>query len=247
MTFGLPIVDSSQRVTDNFIRQARNGLNANPAAWGRYFATGGSVEYRHRQENAPLARFGVRVLPIARRTRNVEGPERLGALDGRAVAEDLLSSFDADYLAAHGGRFLVFLDVESELPLSEEYYRGWSNTLATAGIQRSAGRVTFLPSVYASVGDSTTWSAVAAAAESDTPCHGAWVARWVEGGCSRRPEWDADFVQPAVQLPCDILLWQFAANCVEGAIDVNQTNPSSELSSMLLAGLIPPPVERLPR
>jgi hypothetical protein len=97
-----------------------------------------------------------------------------------------------------------------------------------------------LPCVYARQGDEATWQSVAQAAAQGVGCHGAWVARYYNPGCAMT-DWDDAVVTPAVSLPCPILLWQYAENCCDGAIDCSQTNPGLDIQSALLDRLVLPP------
>jgi hypothetical protein len=137
MAAGMPGADSSTLVTSqiggrNLIELATEALGAKPVVWGRYFtsvATTGVVEYRHLKENQPLRTDGIRVLPIARQTKRVNGSVADGSADATANAEDLILTFGADYLASQGGQVFMFLDVESTPSLSVAYYQGWAGTL----------------------------------------------------------------------------------------------------------------------
>jgi hypothetical protein len=113
---------------------ATETLGEKPTFWGRYFtsaATTGVVEYRHLKEGRLLRERDIRVLPIARQTKRVAGTSVQGAADAKLNAKDVLLTFGADYLKSLGGKFLMFLDVESTPPLALSYYKGWANTLAT--------------------------------------------------------------------------------------------------------------------
>jgi hypothetical protein len=69
-----------------------------------------------------------------------------------------------------------------------------------------------------------------------------WVARYPLPGCQPLPEWNVAKVVPTVPLPCPILAWQYAANCLGGGgIDCSVTNPNIDLQNDLLAHLILPP------
>jgi hypothetical protein len=110
MAVGVPGADSSNLVTSqiggqNLIDLATNVFGRPPVVWGRYFtsvASTGVVEYRHLQENQALRSSGMRVLPIARQTKRVNGSVVDGSADAMANAEDLILTFGADYLASQG-------------------------------------------------------------------------------------------------------------------------------------------------
>ena len=55
-------------------------------------------------------------------------------------------------------------------------------------------------------------------------------------------DWNSSAVIPNVKLPCDVLIWQYAENCCNGAIDSNQTNPDIDVQVELLSKLVLPPV-----
>ena len=120
MAKGKAGADSSVPVTNqigdkDLIHIATEVFGQMPAFWGRYFtsaSTSGNVEYRHLKENLMLNQNGIRVLPIARQTRNVNGTQASGSADAEVNVEDLITTFGQDYLESLGGRFLMFLDVE---------------------------------------------------------------------------------------------------------------------------------------
>jgi hypothetical protein len=245
MVRGLPGADSSTPVTSEMIASAASLLGAAPAFWGRYFTsvtTSGTVEYRHAQENAPLNQAGVRLLPIARQTGNVNGNVDRGVADGVANARDFIATFTSSLLAAQGGEFLMFLDVEGSPGLSQDYFAGWAQGLAQEAQAASGGTVQITPAVYGAHSDGGTWSALADAMAAGVECHGAWVARFHSGNCAMG-DWDANIVTPSspVPFPCPILAWQYAEECLEGRIDCSQTNPNVDVESQLLAFLVLPP------
>src|SRR5262245_45386197 len=104
MAKGKPGADSSVIVTNqiggkDLIALATELYGEAPVFWGRYFtstSTGGSVEYRHLKENQPLRDSSIRVLPIARQTKNVNGTQSDGSADAENNADDLLATFGAD-------------------------------------------------------------------------------------------------------------------------------------------------------
>lgn len=243
MAFGIPGVDSSSPVTSELIGQASGQFGAAPAFWGRYFTsptTGGSVEYRHAAENGPLNAAGIRVLPVARQTGRVGGTAADGAQDAALNAADFLGTFGSAVLAAQGGVFLMFLDVEGAPSLSADYYTGWAQGLASAG-NAAAGSVTLRPCLYAAQGDAATWAALAQAMAAGAACAGVWVARYLDSGCEQIPAWDDEFVTPAGGVPSTILAWQYAGNCNGGALDLSQTNPGIDGQGLLLNLLVLPP------
>ena len=102
MTKGMPGADSSTLVTSqiggrNLIDLATEVFGTTPVLWGRYFtsvSTTGVVEYRHLKENQILRANNIRILPIARQTKNVNGTVADGSADATANVEDLIETFD---------------------------------------------------------------------------------------------------------------------------------------------------------
>jgi hypothetical protein len=245
MARGIPAADSSTPVSAEMIESAASLLGATPVFWGRYFtsvSTPGTVEYRHALENAPLSQAGVRLLPIARQTPNVNGSLDRGIVDGVANARDFIATFTSGVLASQGGQFLMFLDVEGSPSLSQDYFTGWAQGLAQEAQAASGGSVRIMPCVYGPQSDVETWSALAGAMSAGVECHGAWIARFRTGKCTMG-EWDANIVTPVAPtpFPCPILAWQYAANCLEGRIDCSQTNPDIDVEAQLLDFLVLPP------
>ncbi|MBV9653255.1 MAG: hypothetical protein JOZ42_01695 [Acetobacteraceae bacterium] len=216
-----------------------------PLLWGRYFtstASSGTVEYRHLRENQPLRDRGIRVLPIARQTKRVDGSQAEGSEDAQQNADDLIATFTADYLASQGDSFLMFLDVEGAPPLSMAYYLGWATTLLSHSRVSTDGRVSLLPCVYGVQSDNQTWNSVKSACDRGATCAGAWIARWRVHGCNPQLDFDMSIVSPAVQLPCKILLWQYSDDCHGGdGFDCDQINPSIDLDADLVSRCILPP------
>ena len=132
MSKGRAGADSSDLVTSQIggktlVDLATETLGEKPAFWGRYFtsaASTGVVEYRHLKEGQLLREKDIRVLPIARQTKRVHGTTAQGTVDAKLNAKDVLLTFGTDYLKSLGGKFLMFLDVESTPPLSLAYYLG---------------------------------------------------------------------------------------------------------------------------
>jgi hypothetical protein len=55
------------------------------------------------------------------------------------------------------------------------------------------------------------------------------------------PNWDAPFDTPAVPLPCPILLWQFAIDCLTAdGIDFDMVNPDPAATALLDRLILPP-------
>jgi hypothetical protein len=250
MATGRPGADSSALVTTQvqgkaLVQLATDLFGQAPAFWGRYFtstSTSGNVEYRHLKENPILRQNGIRVLPIARQTRNVNGTQAQGSIDAEANSEDLIATFGQEYLASQGGQFLMFLDAEGSPSLSTAYFSGWAQTLTGHSADITGGNVKILPCVYATRSDTTTWQAVADCADEGILCCGAWIARWLHDGCVAPDDWDDAKVKPSVQLPCNVLVWQYSDDCWGGGgFDCDEANPSIDVDQELLSKLILPP------
>lgn len=245
MTSGMPGADSINPVTASLIQAATSLYGTTPVFWGRYFTsvtTGGIAEYHHATENPPLNAAGVRLLPVARQTKHVNGDAALGLTDGIANAQDFISTFGVAALAAQGGVFYMFLDVESTPPLSQDYYTGWVQGLAQESQSLSNGQVQLLPCVYGTRSDVVTWAVVQAAMAAGVPCRGAWIARYFSG-TSTLGNWDDAIVTPESPkpFPCPILAWQYSDSGVGGQIDCSQTNPGLDIQATLLNFLVLPP------
>ena len=250
MATGSPGADSSTPVTTvlegkTLIALAQELYGSTPTFWGRYFtsvSTTGVVEYRHLKENQILVDNNIRVLPLARQTKRVDGTMADGGADATANVEDVIGTFGQDYLASQGGEFFMFLDVEGSPSLSLSYYSGWAQTLIWHSSDLTGGAVQVLPCVYATWGDNATWQAIASAGSQGIDCRGVWVARWVQRGCTNLVDWNDATVTPTVALPCQVLIWQYSDDC-HGAtgFDCDEVNPNIDLNNDLLNQLILPP------
>src|SRR5258708_2252728 len=137
MAIGSPGADSSNLVTrlidgKPMVDVAAELFGRMPVLWGRYFtsvATSGLVEYRARRENQALRDRNIRVLPIARQTKHVDGTQADGSADAQLNAEALIKPFAPTYLHSHAGSFLLFLTLHDTPSLSTDYYIGWARTL----------------------------------------------------------------------------------------------------------------------
>jgi len=245
MARGLPGTDSSIQVTAQLVQAAINFFGETPKFWGRYFKSptgGSSAEYRHKVEDPILAGAGIKVLPIAQQTNHVNRDRAQGAADAKLNVSDFLLTFPQDHLVEQGGQFFMFLDVEGNPPLSVDYYTGWAQTLIDFSGSESNNGVTLLPCVYAPQLNTTTWHALVAATGNGVPCHGAWVARYPHDRSCVIRDFDPNFAIPSVQLPFDVLIWQYDEECLNGRIDLDQTNPEiDDIDTALLNQLILPP------
>jgi hypothetical protein len=246
MPQGQPGADSSVPVTPDLIQQATTLFGAQPVFWGRYFTstnTTGTVEYRHATENSVLNASGIRLLPIARQTNRVGLSIDEGHADGVANAKDFISTFGLSMLVPQGGIFYMFLDVERVPSLSTAYYTGWVQGLADESADISQGSVQILPCIYCGQASATSWRALQAATASGVPCKGIWIARYYSGSC-QRADWNDAIVTPKQPspFPWPIFAWQYAEECLNGAIDASQTNPSLDIQNQLLPYLVLPSV-----
>lgn len=250
MAKGKAGADSSVLVTTQLqgttlIQLATDLFGQTPSFWGRYFtsaSTSGAVEYRHLKENQILRQNGIRVLPVARQTKNVNGTQAQGSSDAEANAEDFIATFGQEYLASQGAEFLMFLDVEGSPSLASSYFMGWAQTLSAHSLEFTHGTVKILPCVYATRADDPTWQAVADCAQQGVLCSGAWIARWVQHGCAALPDWQDSIVSPNVELPCKVLVWQYSDDCWGGGgFDCDQANPNIDVDQEFLSKLVLPP------
>jgi hypothetical protein len=243
---GIAGADSTSPVTQKLIDSAIDVLASAPKFWGRYFKGAGNTnpaQYQAGRENPVLERAKVRVLPIARQTNNVGGSGRDGDREGRQNAQAIVEAFGHQYLGSLNNNPLVFLDVEQTVPLSAEYYLGWSQALTDEGRKLSNDAVSLTPALYASYGSKQTWRALSASIGRGAICGGVWVARYVvSDGCAPMPVWSEERVRP-LGLPEEVpvLAWQYAQNCKD--IDCNQANP--RFQDQLMDQLILPPETRV--
>ena len=241
--------DTLVPVTEDIVSMVRGHLGATPLFWGRYFKRPGfAQDYQPQIENAVFNAHQIRLLPIARQTNRVAGTASDGATDALLNVDAFTTSLGMDYLAGIGGEMLMFLDVEGTSDqnpnLSVDYWIGWSGALVAHSQRVSGGRFAIIPAVYCRQNQNPTWNAIVTAGQLGFPCAGAWVFRMRTGACTRPvPTWDAPFNTPAVPLPCPIMAWQFAIDCLfEGGVDFDMINPDPGVASALLNRLVFPPV-----
>lgn len=223
-------------------------LKTTPVFWGRYFKRPGfGQDYQPAAEDAILNAHHIRLLPIARQTNRVAGSASDGAADAILNVDAFVESLQIEKLAAIGGELLMFLDVEGTSernpPLSVDYWIGWSGGLIAQSRRVSGRRFTLVPGIYCRQNQNATWDAIVRAASLGFPCAGAWVFRARTGACTKAiPTWDAPFNTPAVKLPCPIMAWQFAIDCLfEGGADFDMVNPDPTIESAFLNRLVVPP------
>jgi hypothetical protein len=235
-------------VTVALVSKVRDRFGSTPRFWGRYFKKPGfAQDYQPAIENDVFVRNEIRLLPIARQTGRVAGTATDGAEDALLNVAAFTKSLGVDPLAAVGGELLMFLDVEGTSAknpnLSVDYWIGWSAALIAQSRRVSGGRFTIVPGVYCRQNQSSTWSAIARAHDLGFPCTGAWVFRMHNHACTNPiPAWEPAFNTPAVGLPCPVMLWQFAIEClIADGVDFNMVNPDPAIASALLNRLVFPP------
>jgi hypothetical protein len=216
--------------------------------WGRYFKRPGfEQDYQPAAENRVFNAHHIRLLPIARQTNRVAGTASDGATDAILNVDAFVKSLEMENLAAIGGEFLMFLDVEGTSDrnpnLSIDYWIGWSAALVAHSRRVSDRRFTIVPGIYCRQNQNVTWDAIVRGDALGFPCTGAWVFRSRTSACTKPiPSWDAPFNTPAVRLPCPIMIWQFAIDCLfEGGVDFDMVNPDPSIESALMNRLIIPP------
>lgn len=237
---GIAGVDTLDKVDSSTkIQEAAKLMGASPRFWGRYFrGNTKDGEYLHEKENKPLDDAIIRVLPISRQTKKVDGTYQDGMDIGTSHAKDVLDTFDEDYLASQGDGFYFFLDVEGvdgQPSLSKEFYLGWSNAVVNA-----SSKVKLLPCVYTSAKqDPTSKLNLSAAMKEGAQCHGLWVANY-----DSQPQispWNREKAKSATAVPCKVLLRQYIGDIDDGTYDFNQINPFLDNPELVLQRLILPP------
>lgn len=240
--------DTLVPVTNDLVNLVRERFGTAPLFWGRYFKRPGfAQDYQPQQENPVFYANRIRLLPIARQTNRVAGTATEGAEDAMLNAEAFIKGLGLEYVASVGGELLMFLDVEGTSDknpnLSVDYWIGWSGALVEQSRRLTGGRTTLIPAVYCRQNQNPTWDAIARADDLGFPCAGAWVFRMRTGACTKPiPAWDPAFNTPGVPLPCPIMIWQFAIDClVEAGIDFDMINPDPAVATALLNRLLLPP------
>ena len=240
--------DTLVPISQNILDSVKQRFGAMPLMWGRYFKRPDFAEdYQPAAENPILAANNIRLLPIARQTARVAGSASDGAIDAALNVDAYTKALGIDYLAGIGGEMLMFLDIEgtsAQNPnLSLDYWIGWSTALVARSRDASGGHFTVVPAVYCRQNQAPTWTAVADAARLGYRCVGAWVFRTRTDACNKPiPNWDAPFNTPAVPLPCPVMIWQFAIDCLfEGGVDFDMINPDPGIATALLNRLVLPP------
>jgi hypothetical protein len=223
-------------------------LGRPPQFWARYFYAPGQVNTSGRRdthysaaENAMLRANAIRVLPIARQTTHV-ATVSTAADDARQNAAAIFEVFPAQYLSGADPDVLIFLDVEQDNPMTEDYYTAWSKTIIAEAARVSNGRVRFHPGVYGSQGDDQTWTELSRAMNNGAVCDGVWIARYYYNSPSPRT-WNDHLTNPKVPLLCPILSWQYWESPDRAPEELNfDTNLASPTHfDILIDRLIMPP------
>lgn len=240
--------DTLVPVTQNLVNLMRNRYGgATPLFWGRYFKKPDFAEdFQPESERAVFRENNIQLLPIARQTARVAGTATEGAEDAILNVDAYVQSLGNDHLASIGGEMIMFLDVEGTSDanpnLSLDYWIGWSSALVNYSHKRSGRRYTIVPGVYCRQNQPTTWQAIARADQLGHPCAGAWVFRMRSGACTAPiGTWDPTFLMPKVALPCPVMIWQFAIDCLfEGGVDFDMLNPDAAVNNALRNRLVVP-------
>lgn len=245
---GILGADSLVPVSDSLVTMVSNRFGGAPRFWGRYFKRPGfAQDYQPQLENAVFNASQMQLLPIARQTNRVAGTASDGAADAVLNVDAFTGAMGVEHLAKIGGEMLMFLDVEGTSTanpnLSLDYWIGWSAAIANYSRRVAGGRFAMVPGVYCRQNQSATWQAVATAATQGFACGGAWVFRMHNDACSKPlPDWEPQFNTPSVALPCPVMLWQFAIDCLTSdGIDFDLLNPDPAAASALLNRLVLPP------
>lgn len=235
----------------SLLDRARQHLGGEAKYWGRYFKGPNHPnheQYQPHTENRHLHDRGIRVLPVARQTRQVGGSEADGRNDAERNVRAVLWAFGAEWLAGHGGAFQYYLDVEPTHPMSRAYYSGWAREIEERSHALTGGTVRLEPCVYLNGRDRTTQRALREAVDDDAvTCGGLWVARYFNfdhTGCHAVTDWGALSADPVEPVPAPVRIWQFIGDCFQNIgnfhpLDFNQLNPDNQQETLRL--LIPPP------
>jgi hypothetical protein len=238
-------VDSLNPVTASAITVAKTLLGGRaPAHWGRYITFQGDTnpgEYQSATEKVLFANNGIRLIPYARQTNNVGSNNARGTADGTRNAEAFVGSLGADLLKAQGGKFYIFLDVEPDVPMSQDYYAGWSTALVSRGMALTNNAVDLQPCVYLNPSDPTTITALNNAVAAGARCEGVTVARYFGAHATGFPgpfDWNNDFIKPKVPLTPTVIAWQYIGN-FENLLDAAQSNPNNDQAAFLARLALP--------
>jgi len=246
---GILGADTLVPVTGDLVTTVSNRFGSVPQFWGRYFKRPGfPQDYQPQIENSVFNANHIQLLPIARQTDRVAGSASDGASDALLNVDAFTTSLGIDHLSKIGGELLMFLDVEgtsaSNPNLSLDYWIGWATAIVAHSRRVSGGRFTIVPGVYCRQNQNPTWQAIATANSLGIPCAGAWVFRSHTGACTKPiPDWEPGFNTPGIALPCPVMIWQFAIDClIADGIDFDMLNPDPAIAAALLNRLVLPPL-----
>jgi hypothetical protein len=165
-------VDSLNAADHKMLEAVTKHFGAPPFFWARYFNSAANLakegNYNPAKESAFLAENKIKLLPIARQTRQVAGDEKAGEVDGKANLEALKKAFGTLK------DVYLFLDVEDDPgtqspALSAAYFKGWHKVVKAGGL---------LPCLYVRQGSADTFKALAELKKKPEP-EALWLARWI--------------------------------------------------------------------
>jgi hypothetical protein len=233
--------DASDVVTTSLLKTATVALRSKPAFYGRYFkapSNTSSIQYQPARENQTFHDQGLALLCIGRQTNRVSGSHADGVADGVHNLSAVIAALGADYVSSLNFDPAIFLDVEPNPTLSDDYYQGWADALQNQGPIVDGKRLKFSPGIYINRGDTEGWSALGAAIANGAACIGAWVANYGKRtGAEGPPEWDLTSVTPNIRPPCRIIGWQYAGD-YEDVLDFSLLSPTDGAE---ILGLMPLP------
>src|SRR5262249_16253824 len=172
-------------------------------------------------------------LPLSRQPTRVGGSAADGRKDGTDNAVAVISAFGRGYLSSNRAGTFIFLDVEPEVPLSGDYFHGWSESILTHG----RPDVVLMPAIYFNYADSRTVTEFS---------RGSLITNvWIAKAKKRPPlpEWDERKITPPAALPGGLRIWAWQAVIDHEHLDYSLINPNPQMTDGLLRRLVlPPPV-----
>jgi hypothetical protein len=233
--------DASDVVSTGLLKTATVALRSKPAFFGRYFKAPNntnSIQYQPARENRIFHDQGLALLCIGRQTNRVSGSHADGIADGVHNLSAVIAALGAEYIASLAFDPVIFLDVEPNPTLSDDYYQGWAEALQNQGPIVDGKRLKFSPGIYINRADTEGWSALGAAIANGAACVGAWVANYGKRtGAEGPPDWDPASVTPNIRPPCRIIGWQYAGD-FEDVLDFSVLSPTDGAE---ILGLMPVP------
>jgi hypothetical protein len=179
-------------------------------------------------------------LCIGRQTNRVSGSHADGVADGVHNLSAVIAALGRDYVASLPFDPAIFLDVEPNPTLSDDYYQGWADALRTQGPIVGGKQLKFSPGIYINHSDTPGWSALRAAIANGAVCIGAWVANYGHRtGAEGPPDWDLASVTPLhIAPPCKLVGWQYAGD-FEDILDFNLLSPTDGAAVLALMPVPP--------